>query len=152
MLHRRPLFLINREIRRVPLDWEHPRDQAAGYIPLQNRNAFYTSEELQDLLAEGHTREAIERWFMPDFSTVPADHLGLCVYETTTEGIPQTPIFSDTPEGRWALVHYCASRVSVFADQMVTAEAWTELLFGNGAALDPASGRLVFPPKEGVAA
>ena len=72
---------------------------------------------------------------MPDFSAVPADRLGLCVYETTTEGTPMTPVFVDTPEGRWALVHYCATNVSTFADHRTSAQAWAEVLFGSRATL-----------------
>ncbi len=136
--------IINREIRRVPLDWQHPTDERGEPIPLQSRDHWYSDAELEELYAEGHSLEEIESWHMPDFSAVPEDQLGLCVYETTTEGTPMTPVFVDTPEGRWALVHYCANNVSVFADRMTNAEAWAELLFGSRATLNLATGRLEF--------
>lgn len=138
-------FLLNREIRRVPLDWEHPRDATGAFLPLQDRNLAYTDAEIAELIALGHSRVEIECWLMPDFSSAPDEQLGLCVYETTTEGTPMTPVFVDTPEGRWALVQYCANSLSVFANRMLNVEAWAELLFGDSlAALDLRQGRVEF--------
>jgi hypothetical protein len=91
-LKKRAVSMINREVCRVPLGWQHPTDRSG--------------------------------------------QLGLCVYETTTEGTPLTPAFPDTAAGRWALVHSCATRVSVFADRRPNAEAWIELLVGGNAVPD----------------
>src|SRR5215213_3463065 len=126
-----PYMLVNREIRTVPLDWQHPTDTSGQPIPLLSLEQADTPEELQELLAEGQSLEEITSRYMPDFSMVPDGQPGICVYETTTEGTPLTPVFPNTPEGRWALVHYCATRVSVFADRRANAEAWAELLFGR---------------------
>lgn len=144
-------ILLNREIRTVPLDWQHPRHESGKYIPLQDRRLAYTQAELAELVNQGHSLTEIEGWFMPDFSALDKEHLGLCVYETTTEGTPLTPVRPDTPEGRWALVAYCASHLSVFADRRLNAEAWAELLFGDSiAAIHLDNGRVEFSFKEGV--
>ncbi len=135
---------INPEIRRVPLDWEHPTDERGHPVPLERRDLWYTDAELRELYAEGYTLEDLESRFMPDFSTVPADRMGLRAYETTTEGTPMTPAFVDTPEGRWALIHCCATNVSTFADHLTSARAWAELLFGSRATLNLTTGRLEF--------
>ena len=92
-------FIINREIRRVPLDWEHPRDERGEPIPLYSRGSL-TPELVQELLAEGDSLERIESQYMPDFSAVPEQELGLQAYETTSEGLPISPVFPNTPEGR----------------------------------------------------
>ena len=53
--------------------------------------------------------------------------------------------FVDSPEGRWALIQYCANCVPVFANHMLNAEAWAELLFGDSlAALDLGQDRVEF--------
>jgi hypothetical protein len=82
--------IINRELRRVPLDWQHPRYESGQFIPLFDRH-YYTQAELEELLKEGKTLEEIEADLMPDFSHVPQEQLGLCVYETTSEGTPCRP-------------------------------------------------------------
>jgi hypothetical protein len=113
-------------------------------VPLYQRRSL-TPEFVQELLAEGQSLEQIERSYMPDFSNVPEEQLGLCVYETTTEGLPISPVFPNTPEGRWALVHYCAQFATVFANRKVNAEAWAELLFGDSlAVVDAQTGRVLF--------
>jgi hypothetical protein len=147
-----PYMIVNREVRNIPLDWQHPIDTSGQPIPLLSLEHLYTPKELQELLAAGQRLADITSRYMPDFSALPDAQLGLCVYETTTEGTPLTPVFPATPEGRWALVHYCATRVSVFGGRRANAEAWAELLFGGSAVLDLAHDRLLFNLDKGVAA
>jgi hypothetical protein len=135
-------FIVNREIRRVPLDWEHPRDERGAYIPLHE---CPDPEELDELRGQGLTRDEFTENFMPDFSQVPERELGLQAYETTSEGLPISPVFPNTPEGRWALVHYCSQFATVFADRRLNPEAWAELLFGDSlAVVDAETGRVLF--------
>jgi len=55
---------------------------------------------------------------MPDFSAVPADRLGLCVYETTTKGTPMTPVFVDAPEvGSRATLNLTTGRLEFRLDE-----------------------------------
>jgi hypothetical protein len=124
------LFMPNREVRRVPLDWEHPKDGAGNYIPLFARD-YYTPEEISYLLAQGRIREEIQISLIADFGKVPDEKMGICVYETTTEGTPLSPVFPDTEPGRIALVRYCAVNVPAFAYYYVHARTWTQVLFGK---------------------
>src|SRR5438105_2666411 len=96
-------FFVNRAIRRVPLTWQHPTDRNGQFIPLLS-SANYTDEQIADLVSDGRTYEEVEAGPMPDFSAVPEDQMGLCVYETTSEGTPVSPVFPDTAEGREALL------------------------------------------------
>jgi len=122
---------VNREVRHVPLDWEHPRDEHGG-LPLPPR------DDLNDDLAvelpakgEARSREEIEREYMPAFSAVPLSELGIQAYETTTEGTPISPVFSDTPQGRFALVQHCAEQETVFGPHMADMHEWARILFGE---------------------
>jgi hypothetical protein len=57
--------------------------------------------------------------------------MGIQAYETTTEGTPISPVFPDTPEGRFALVTYCAVHETVFAACRATMGEWAMILFGG---------------------
>jgi len=118
----------NRELRAVPFTWQHPLDATGEPIPLPRRDFLYTEQEIADLLAEGRTREEIEAEFMPDFSGVPAEQMGVTVYETTTEGTPLTPAFPDTHEGLLQLLQYCAQHCTTFADIQAGLDEWARIL------------------------
>lgn len=129
-------FVSNREVRHVPLDWEHPRDEEGEIVTLFDRSRF-TEETVEEYLAEGpeYTRELIESWHMPDFSNIPPERMGVCAYETTSEGTPISPIYPNNPRGRFDLVRFCAENATVFADQKCPdIEAWTGILFSRGLA------------------
>src|SRR3990167_10363366 len=83
-------FISNRGLRQIPLNWEHPRDERGSYIPLQDRELAYTEEEIEEGLADGwlKSRQEAEDMLMPDFSNVPQEQMGICAYETTSEGTP----------------------------------------------------------------
>jgi hypothetical protein len=144
--------LINRELRRVPLHWVHPRDARGEWIPLANRRSL-TDEVVAELMAEGAagTREEIERDYMPEFSDVPAAKTGIQAYETTTEGTPISPVFPDTPDGRFALVRYCADHETVFGPHPATMEEWVRILCGNDrAAVDLDTDTSMVPSEPGI--
>lgn len=125
------LFHINRELRRVPLACEHPTDNAGSFIPLRNRRER-TTEALAGYAADGFTAEEIEGFFMPDFSQVPEEQMGVQAYETTSEGTPISPVFPDTAEGRCALVEYCAKHETIFGPTKTADETtWVKILFGE---------------------
>lgn len=132
-------FFSNREVRRVPLNWEHPKDERDNFMPLDDFSHF--SEDLLDEYNEDmgenekYTREQILGWHMPDFSDIPEEQMGICAYESTTEGTPISPVFPNTPEGRFQLAKYCTENCTVFASQKTGIEAWAGILFGQGIAL-----------------
>lgn len=96
-------FIVNREVRIVSLDWQHPKDKQGRLVPLF----------LED---------------MPATAGLPANRLGLIVYETTSEGTPCSPVSPNTAEGREALVDHCVKHVSLFADQMGTRADWEQVI------------------------
>jgi hypothetical protein len=109
-------------------------------IPLLPRN-YYTDREIRDLLAQGHTKDEVESWMMPDFTNIPKSKMGICLYETTTEGTPKSPVYPDTESGRIALVRYCAVKVPAFGFYYVHAQTRAQVLFGEDL--------MVFNPEEG---
>jgi hypothetical protein len=96
-------FIVNREVRVIPLDWQHSKDDQGRPIPLF----------LEDMPAVAH---------------LPADRLGLMVYETTSEGTPCSPVFANTARGREDLLDYCIKHVSLFADQLGTRADWEPII------------------------
>ena len=96
-------FVPGREVRTISTGWEHPTDKQGRYVPL-----------------------------LPEQMPEPGSEVEIVAYETTTEGTPISPAFSDTPEGRLDLVRYCAEHCTTFADHRAEAEAWAVLLFGEG--------------------
>ena len=125
----------------MPLTWQHPVDARGDYLPLDDRRRF-TEETIAEVLEADPTltREALERSYTPDFSAVPPEQLGIQAYEITTEGTPISPVFPDTPRGRYELVAYCARNASIFADHAAGPDDWCALLFGPTARVDQRRG------------
>lgn len=63
-----PRMIANREVRHVPPGWEHPRDERDRFVPL-----------------------------LPEQMPEPGNGAAIMAYETTSEGTPISPAFSDTP-------------------------------------------------------
>jgi hypothetical protein len=70
--------------------------------------------------------------------------LEIVAYETTSEGTPISPAFPDTPEGRVALVNYCAEHATTFGDNKADAETWAAILFGQDPAMISEDGQVTF--------
>jgi len=105
----------NREVRWIPRGWQHPKDAQGRYLPL---------------LPNGYGDDAsIE---MPSTAApIRAKGLEIAAYETTTEGTPLSPAFPDTPEGKLALVNWCAANAFTWGDSKADAETWAGILFGE---------------------
>ena len=103
------VFVPNRELRIVPAAWSHPRDDRGRYVPV-------FPEEMPAGANQGQEPMVV-------------------AYETDSEGTPISPRFPDTPEGRAALIAYCAEHCTTFGDHKAGAEAWAAILFGKGAAV-----------------
>lgn len=61
----------------------------------------------------------------------------IAAYETTSEGTPISPAFTDTPEGRLELVRYCAEHATTLGQHRAGSAAWAAVLFGEHATIRP---------------
>lgn len=105
---------MGREIRRVPADWEHPRDERGHYQPLYD-NDYHTAarEWIAGLMAwengthpdhQDTSAEYYWEWYGPppdeDYyrqrAWTPEEATHYQVYETVTEGTPVSPVL-ETP-------------------------------------------------------
>ena len=141
---------MSRTIRRVPLNWEHPKSVDVSWsrgVPVHV--PLFEHEDYADHLAEWEAMDPEEReeeprpeltGYMPDFSHVPEDQMGYCLYETTSEGTPKTPVFRTLEEvARWAADH----GVSAFGNHTATYEQWLATVragWAPGAVHTPATG------------
>jgi len=112
---------MGREIRRVPANWEHPKDEVGHYIPL-HEHFTYNEEEVKEGLRDGWLSGDPPYYgirVMPQWSTEERTHLQM--YETCTEGTPISPVMG-TPKklARWL----ADSGASAFGDQTASYEAW----------------------------
>jgi hypothetical protein len=103
---------MSREIRRVPKDWEHPRE-AGHYKPLLDKS--YSQAILDHIKGElpwylrhpRHLKEWFECWpdreyCRPHWSKSEATHYQ--IYEDVSEGTPVSPIFENLGEMKaWLL-------------------------------------------------
>lgn len=139
---------MSREVRMVPPDWEHPRNESGDYIPLVEGSFAKESADWDEgcaKWAEGFRRvhsmrEEAPRWvereencsyqewagerpkpdqYMPEFEPGTATYL--MMYESTSEGTPISPAFA-TPEelARWL----ADSNASAFGGMTATYEQW----------------------------
>ena len=131
-------FIANREVRWIPRGWQHPRDGKGRFRPLLP-NGYAAAN---GLTKEEAAHSAPE---MPE-TTGPVRSKGLQIvaYETTSEGTPLSPAFPETPDGRLALVNWCAENLTTFGDHNADDEAWAAVLFGGGLAMVGSDGRLSF--------
>ena len=94
---------MSRQARRVPLDYEHPKNEQGHYVPL-----FESDDD---------ERPPEERMPRPD----PEAELGWCMYETCSEGTPISPVFrSEIDLARWL----ADNRTPAFADLTASYEDW----------------------------
>jgi hypothetical protein len=112
---------MGREVRRVPENWEHPKDENGYYIPMHER-FVYNAAEIKEGLREGWLSGDPPYYgvaVMPQWPDAERTHLQM--YEDTTEGTPISPVM-DTPENlaRWL----ADNRASAFGRDTATYEQW----------------------------
>lgn len=135
-----------REVRRVPANWEHPKDEKGHLIPLfgdsfkehaarwdeeaaQWEKGFYRLCKENKWKSKGPDQTGtFEDWngvrpeeydYMPNWPEVERTHYQM--YETVTEGTPISPVM-ETPE---ALARWLAdNNASAFADMGATYDQW----------------------------
>lgn len=146
---------MSREIRMVPKNWEHPKDENGDYIPMfegsfvhmctskwdlgENMwdNGFIFDYEKQDWVKKSQYQSFLtyEQWpgnrinedeHMPNWDKSEKTHYML--YETTSEGTPKSPACS-TPEelAQWLV----DNNVPWFADYTTDYENWIKIIKGE---------------------
>lgn len=156
---------MGREIRKVPANWEHPKNEKGKYIPLLNGN-FYEFlaewEEGKEQWDKGYYKcynsknwepkektmnYSYEEWngdkpkledYMPQWSEDEKTHIQL--YEDTSEGTPLTEVYK--PEDIDKLCEYAAENCTIFATYKLTKDEWKEKI--KSELLDYSSGSLLF--------
>ena len=82
---------MGREIRKVPADWEHPKNAHGNFEPMFNESFDKRSDP------EGGDDPS---WYRPEWTDEERTHYQL--YETVTEGTPMSPPFATKEElGNW---------------------------------------------------
>lgn len=107
---------MGREIRRVPLGWEHPKD-ARGYVPMFDVT-FEEAQAERKREGEGDLGEAERMYHRPKWD-VPEEQLGYAVYEDVSEGTPVTPTFATKEE----LVVFLSTKKNYWGDGPYSREA-----------------------------
>ena len=138
---------MGREVRRVPADWKHPKNEYDRYKPLYPGDDYEAraKEFLEKANADG-LQEAID-WcgqapdindYMPNWPESERTHY--MMYEDTSEGTPISPAF-ETPE---ELAQWLADTgASAFGSQAGSYEGWLRVARGGwapSAVYTPASG------------
>ena len=131
---------MGREVRRVPANWEHPKNEHGRYKPLydgsyEQRAADWREEEAKwkrgefpDYASEDSRKMSYSEWggrhpdesdYMPDWPEAERTHYQM--YETTSEGTPISPVM-ETPEAlaRWLV----DNNASAFGGQTASYEGW----------------------------
>lgn len=115
----------NRELRPVPLDWEHPRrpgtysDGSPRYVPLFSRATL--RDHMRRNEDDPHPDDIIEIDLDDYMPPIPeGTPYGYQLYETTSEGTPLSPVFRTLEE----LAAWCESGVTAFASSRWTKEQW----------------------------
>lgn len=134
---------MGREVRKVPADWQHPKNLQDRYIPLLDGSRLVEETRAWDegaaKWAEGLRDDFEGGWIPHDGGTYgewsggrpdPSDYMPpwpeeqcthFVMYEDTSEGTPISPAFK-TPEelARWLT----DNNASAFAQQTATYEQW----------------------------
>lgn len=105
---------MGREIRQVPPDWEHPKDDKGNYIPLFDETYIEALREYEkECLAwqdEPQDGYSFEEWhgarpspdgYRPEWTEKATYYQ---IYETVTEGTPVSRVFTSLDEMRTWLV------------------------------------------------
>lgn len=152
---------MGREVRMVPPDWQHPKNERGNFIPLFDGAGFESAAkewdeeaakwmrgEFPDYADDENKKLPYDEWagerpdadnYMPDWPQ--SDRTHYMMYETTSEGTPISPAFS-TPEelARWL----ADTGASAFGGSTASYEGWLRVAKGGYA---PSA---VFTPKGGL--
>jgi len=128
---------MGREVRRVPYDWQHPKNEFDRYKPLFPGERYEANATgfMEKANAEG-LQEAIDWYgqapdqndYMPNWPESERTHY--MMYEDTSEGTPISPAFA-TPEelARWL----ADTGASSFGSNTASYEGWLRVAKGGWA-------------------
>lgn len=77
---------MGRELRRVPMGWQHPKNEHGHYVPMYDQTY---QEALLNTDGDWTPNPLYYRPVWPENAV-----MGYCVYEDVTEGTPISPVFS----------------------------------------------------------
>lgn len=118
--------MSRREVRRVPAEWRHPRDQQGRLIPLRAGDFAAALAEWEDGGAVG--ARPLPEQFMPTWPPAACTHLQL--YETNSAGTPLSP---PLPSAR-DLARWLASRVGMVGPGLAATEReWLAMIAAGSA-------------------
>lgn len=138
---------MGREVRRVPANWQHPKDERGHYIPLldgsywakarewRESEAAWRRGEVPEYATEKDLEMPYSKWagshpdesdYRPDWPDELRTHYQM--YETVSEGTPLSPVFA-TPE---ELARWCADNgADAGCGATATYEQWLRVARGG---------------------
>lgn len=115
---------MGREVRMVPVDWEHPQDERGNYEPLYDGYEKAVERFAKDIESMGLMEALEENDGGPrysDYMHPEGERTHYMMYEDTSEGTPISPAFA-TPE---ELAQWLAdNNASAFGNMTATYEQW----------------------------
>lgn len=115
---------MGREVRMVPVDWEHPQDERGKYKPLYDGYGKAVERFAKDIESMGLMEALEENDGGPrysDYMHPEGERTHYMMYEDTSEGTPISPAFA-TPE---ELAQWLAdNNASAFGNMTATYEQW----------------------------
>ena len=127
---------MGREARRVPANWQHPRDEITGaYKPLRPYSHYRSNvQEFLNMVNTEGLKAAVDdigellniHDYMPDFPPEQCTHL--MMYEDTTEGTPISPAFKTPEELAMWLVN---NNARVLCDYQTSYVMWLGIIYDS---------------------
>lgn len=146
---------MGREIRRVPPNWEHPRDYLDKFMPMCDESAqdvwdewignwekikaLPREQQVRELLIEEDSKLSLYEEFCSYYGTSPnpdyyrpnwtkEEATWYQVYETVSDGTPVTPPFATTDE----LIYYLVNNGTFWDSRGWSVEAATNFVEKSG--------------------
>lgn len=148
-------MMLNREVRRVPLGYEPPRNVYGHYCPVfdqfyadalrewQEAKRKWDAGERPDYCSAANRNLSYEEWdgpapnpdyYLPGATWPEGTVLGICMYETVTEGTPISAVYPDRPDGYRAMAEEIVAKDTSITRAMTVAD-WLEVI--NNSAVAP---------------
>jgi len=125
---------MQREMRRVPANWQHPRKESGSSFKPLLQGFQKDFEEFSEMARVEGMRAAVDSLgqapkrenYMPEWTEEEATHFQM--YENTSEGTPVSPVMESSEKlARWLV----ENNASAFAGQPVSYEAWLKVAKGD---------------------